>query len=82
MEAGAAPLITIAPNVSLNFKTKADFNMDQPPASVGLSGIGSLTRPVEDLEKKDKNLDNKLKVQVSALLLGVHESTDDVSKSG
>lgn len=52
MEAGAAPLITIAPNVSLNFKTKADFNVDQPPAFFGVSGIESLMRPVA--EKKSK----------------------------
>lgn len=35
MAAGAIPLIAAAPSVVLNFKTKADFNMDQPSASLG-----------------------------------------------
>lgn len=56
MEAGAAPLITIAPNVSLNFKTKADFNVDQPPAFFGVSGIESLMRPVAEKKPKHPNL--------------------------
>lgn len=72
MEAGAAPLITIAPNVSLNFKTKADFNVDQPPAFLGFQGLNlscvQLQRKSQNTQicysKRHKQPDDKMEISL------------------
>lgn len=70
MEAGAAPLITIAPNASLNFKTKGWFESGlAPPLLSGLQGLN-----LSCVRGKSQNTPNliqlKLQLKMEISLLG------------
>lgn len=71
MEAGAAPLITIAPNASLNFKTKGWLQPGSaPPLLSGLQGLNLSCVRWEKSQNSPNLIQLKLQLKMEVSLFG------------